>query len=139
MYYSNSGGFVFGNVSSSGQQSEGEHNVMRRATRDILMPKQEIVQLSKLREISVLWHGDVHTIAEFLLRTCDIQDRKNNARRTGSLQKSRPTLNGVAKSFALIARVPKSDVEKELNIRGLNLKATVEFDAKSLGADNDIA
>ena len=92
------------------------------------MRKSKTVYLSQLEELAILWTGDIRTLAEFILRSYDAGDREKNETSRGTIQKSRPTLHGLARDFALLTRIPLSRVERELESRGFDLSATVEFD-----------
>lgn len=56
------------------------------------MKIKNTVYLSQLAEV-VTWSGDMHALAEFLLRSCDASDREINAQSNGTMQRSRPTMN----------------------------------------------
>jgi hypothetical protein len=88
-----------------------------------------IVYLSKLENIAILWHGALYALALFLLRSFDATDKEFNARYTGSIRKSRPTIHGLAADFSMLTKVPKFIVENKIKALGLNLGATVEFDS----------
>lgn len=93
------------------------------------------VYLSQLEEFAILWPGDVHALAEFILRSYDATDREVNASNQGSIQRSRPTLHGLAGDFAMLTKVPRSRVEKEFQALGFSLGATVEFDLETIETD----
>ncbi len=101
-----------------------------------MTPMRKIVNLSQLKEIAILWPGDVHMLAEFILRSYDARDREVNARSRGVIHKSRPTLHGLAGDFAMLTKVPESRVEREFQTRGLDLGVTVEFDPAPTEADS---
>ena len=84
--------------------------------------------LSQLEDMHILWPGDVRALAEFVLRSCDAKDRIVNSGPSGSIQKSRPTLHGLAGYFARIADIPESQIDERFAEHGLWLGATVEFD-----------
>jgi len=90
--------------------------------------KRKTVYLSQLEELAILWPGDVRTLAEFILRSYDAEDRESNERSRGTIQKSRPTLHGLASEFAMLTRIQQSRVEREFESHGFDLGATVEFD-----------
>ena len=92
------------------------------------MKKIKVVYLSQLKNVEILWPGDIHALAEFILRSNDVTDKVVNAQNPGTIIKSRPTLHGLAKSFGYIAKASKSDVEEKLKAAGLNLNAMVEYD-----------
>jgi hypothetical protein len=76
------------------------------------------VYLSQLEEFTILWLGDVHALAEFILCSYDAMDREVNASNQSSIQRSRPTLHGLAADFAMLTKVPRSRVEKEFQAFG---------------------
>jgi hypothetical protein len=94
------------------------------------MRESEKVYLSQLEEVQILWPGDVRTLAEFVLRCCDAEDKVANAKNK-SVQKSRPTIHGMAAHFANITQIPVLQIEHQFKSHGLNLAATVEFDLSS--------
>ncbi len=87
------------------------------------------IYLSQLATIEILWHGDIHLLAEFLLHACDAKDQAVNSRGGASRQKSRPTLYGLASHFARLTDAPDAQIKQILQSHGLNLGATIEFDA----------
>lgn len=93
------------------------------------MRDSETIYLSQLEEVEVIWRGDVRLLAEFLLRSLNARDREINAQGNGTIQRSRPTLHGLAGHFAMLTGIPESGIETELKAHGFNLGATVEFDA----------
>ncbi len=90
--------------------------------------KIEFVYLSQLKDVQILWEGDFRTLAEFILHSRDATDKIANAKNRGSIQKSRPTLHGLAHYFADITDVPISRIECLLKDRGFDMGATVDFD-----------
>ncbi|MFO7728211.1 MAG: hypothetical protein R6X11_07765 [Desulfonatronovibrio sp.] len=93
------------------------------------MKISENVYLSQLKNISILWDNDLYTLALFILRSFDAADREINEKNKGSIQKSRPTLHGLAADFAMLTKVPSYIVEKKLKSLGFNIGATVDFDS----------
>jgi len=67
------------------------------------MSKTEVVYLSQIEEVQILWPGDVRALAEFALRCRDATDSKVNASSNGT-QKSRPTLERIAQCSKTIHR-----------------------------------
>jgi|GEM_PF-3812602 len=57
------------------------------------MKNKNTVYLSQLAEVGGMWSGDVHALAEFLLRFSDARDREINAQSNGTMQRSLPTMN----------------------------------------------
>ncbi len=94
------------------------------------MSKRETVYLSQLEEVQILWPGDVLTLAEFVLRCCDAKDKAAYIK-SKSIQKSRPTIHGMAGYFATITQIPILQIEHLFKSHGLNLASTVEFDLAS--------
>jgi hypothetical protein len=86
------------------------------------------VYLSQLKEVSILWAGDIYMLAEFILRSHAATDRQRNAQNENTRVTSFPTLHGIALKFAILTGTPALRVEKEFTARGFNLGATVEFD-----------
>ena len=90
--------------------------------------KREVVYLSQLKDYQILWSGDIRALAEFELRACDAKDKIANARNRGGIQKSRPTIHGVAADFAYITNIPISTIERTIQNYGFNTTASIEFD-----------
>ena len=89
------------------------------------------VYLSKLEKISILWPGDVYAFAQFILRSYDAIDREMSAESGRARGCTRPTLQGLASSFASVTRTPVSRARDEFLNRGLALSAIVAFDPES--------
>ena len=92
------------------------------------MSERKRLYLSQLRGIQILWPGDIYAFGEIVLRCYDARDVRVNALGRGGVQKSRPTLNGLAGYFAAIADMPEHQIAAEFKKHGLDLGATVEFD-----------
>ena len=92
------------------------------------MSKIKRVYLSKLEDVEILWPGDFHTLSEFVLQCHEAKDSIANARNTGSVQKSRPSIHGLAMHFARISDLSGIQIEQQLKSDGFDLGATVEFD-----------
>ena len=58
----------------------------------------EKIGVSSLKNISVLYEGDIYDLACLLLKVHDAKDRGTNS-------KSRHTINGFAKSYSMFADV----------------------------------
>jgi hypothetical protein len=86
------------------------------------------VYLSELENLKILWPGDFHTLAEFTLKCHEAKDKIANARNTGSVQKSRPSIHGVAMHYSRITDLSGSQIEQQLKSDGFDLGATVDFD-----------
>ncbi len=92
---------------------------------------RQIVYLSRIENLAILWPGDFHALALFILRSFDATDREVNKKNKTSIQKSRPTLHGLAGDFSRLTKVPNFIVERTIKSLGLNLGATVDFDPDS--------
>jgi hypothetical protein len=86
------------------------------------------ISLSALRDIAILFPGDLRELGVFLLKAYDARDREANASNPRTIQKSRPTLHGLAGLYARVTEVSQERIEKLLVEAGLNLGAVVEFD-----------
>ena len=100
------------------------------------MKRIEPIYLSQLEKIEILWPDDIRTLAEFMLRACDAKDQEINAQTQGSTQRSRPTLHGLAGSFAKLTHISRERVEHIFNGYGLELGATIEFDPSEFGSSS---
>lgn len=85
------------------------------------------VYLSQLKHLQILWPGDVHMFAEFLLRSSDAKDAVVREE-TGRIQISRPTLHGIASHLSRLMDVSESRIENEFTKHKLSCGAVVEFD-----------
>ena len=94
--------------------------------------KREVVYLSQLKDFQILWPGDIRALAEFILRCCDANDKIANAKNSGGIQKSRPTIHGLVADYAYITNIPISRIERTLEDYGFNLAASIEFDVLKL-------
>ncbi len=56
----------------------------------------EKIGVSSLKSIGVLYEGDIYDLACLLLKVNDVKDRETNS-------KSRHTINGLAKSYSMLA------------------------------------
>jgi hypothetical protein len=94
------------------------------------MPKRETtVSVESLRGVAVLYEGDVHEIACLLLKLWAAKDRETNARRTGSVIRSMPTVGWLAMAYSSLVPDVSTERVKEVLVRhGLPLGATVEHD-----------
>ena len=86
------------------------------------------VYLSELEDVKILWPGDFHALAEFTLQCHEAKDKIANARNTGSVQKSRPSVHGVAMHFARITDLSGAQIKQQLKSDGFDLGATVDYD-----------
>ncbi len=99
------------------------------------MPKP--VYLSQLESISILWPGDVHIFAEFLLRSYRAVDRERKEESGRALALTLPTISGIASSFANVTRISASRVRDHFVDCGVELSATVSFDPESHMPDGE--
>ena len=99
------------------------------------MSEREIIYLSQLEELQILWPGDVRALAEFVLRCCDARDKIANVRNKGR-QTSRPTIHSLAMVLERITEVPGTQIEQQFKSHGFSLAATVEFDLTPNAADD---
>jgi hypothetical protein len=87
------------------------------------------IPLSSLRDVAVLFPGDLQALGVFLLNAYDARDREANARSTGVIiGPSRPTLHGLAAHYARLTDVDLRRVEGVMAKAGFDLGATVEID-----------
>ena len=91
------------------------------------MSEREIIYLSQLEEVQILWPGDVRALAEFVLRCCEARDKIANVRNKGR-QTSRPTIHSLAMVLERITEVPGMQIEQQFKSHGFSLAATVEYD-----------
>lgn len=94
------------------------------------MPKKEAtVSVESLRGVAVLYEGDIHEVACLLLKLWASKDRETNARSTGSVVRSRPTVGWLAMAYSsLVPDVSTERVKQVLVRHGLPLGAAVEHD-----------
>lgn len=74
-----------------------------------------------LRNIGVLYEGDIYELAYFLLKVHDAKDKGTNS-------KSRHTVNGLVRGYAMITGVDFNRVMTVIAQYGLPLGATIEYD-----------
>jgi hypothetical protein len=92
--------------------------------------KQVRISVESLRPVKVLYEGDIHDLACLLLRLFDARDRETNSRNTGSVCRSRPTVNGLAMYYSLLAsNVSTERVREVLRRYTLPLGAVVDDQA----------
>jgi hypothetical protein len=84
--------------------------------------------LSALRDVAVLFPGDFYELGTFVLKAREVRDREANANNPRAIQKSRPTLHGLAGLFAHVTDVSRERIERLLVEAGLDLGAVVDFD-----------
>ena len=79
------------------------------------------IGVSELKEISVLYQGDIYELACLILKVYDAKDKGTNTI-------SRHTVNGLFKEYAMLARMESDQVLAVAEKHGLPLGATVEHD-----------
>ena len=79
------------------------------------------IRVSELKNICILYKGDIYDLARLLLKIDDAKDKGTNSR-------SRYTIKGLASNFAMLSRLDFREVEKVLLQHGLPFGATVEHD-----------
>ncbi|RUS93314.1 hypothetical protein DSM106972_096700 [Dulcicalothrix desertica PCC 7102] len=87
-----------------------------------------IVYLSQLKDIAVLFPGDIHRLAEFILDCSEAADRINDITHQSNIRHSRPTLHGLSKHFAELTQVHVSLVVKKLEVLEVDFNSAIEFD-----------
>ena len=87
------------------------------------------IPISALRDVAVLFPGDLHELGLFLGKVYAARDREANARNTGvTTGPSRPTLHGLAAHYARVTDIDLRRIEGLLVKAGFDLGALVEFD-----------
>lgn len=74
-----------------------------------------------LKDIEVLYSGDIYDMACWLLKIHDAKDKGTNCR-------SRHTVHGLATTYAMIADVSPDVIQKVFKRHDLPLRATVRHD-----------
>ena len=82
---------------------------------------QERIGVGALRDIEVLYKGDIYDLACLLLKVHDAKDRGTNCR-------SRHTVHGLATTYSMIADIERNGILEILERCGLPLGAAVEHD-----------
>jgi hypothetical protein len=90
--------------------------------------RTETVYLSQLEDMQILWPGDVHALAEFVLRCYDARGRAGGPSQSTARMGSRLTVHALAGHLAWIAGIPEVRIERQFEEHGLSLDATLEFD-----------
>ena len=94
--------------------------------------------LSALRDVAVLFPGDLHELGLFLCKAFDARDREANARNAGvRVGPSRPMLHGLAVHYAHVTNIELRRVEGMLVEAGFDLGALVEFSPANSADEND--
>jgi hypothetical protein len=79
------------------------------------------IRVSELKNIQILYKGDIYNLARLLLKINDAKDRGTNTR-------SRHTVKGLAREFAMLSGMNIGEVESILLQYDLPFGATVEHD-----------
>ena len=79
------------------------------------------IRVSDLKNVRILYKGDIYDLAQLLLKINDAKDKGTNTR-------SRHTIKGLATDFAMLSGVSIGEVEKMLLQYDLPFGATVEHD-----------
>jgi hypothetical protein len=79
------------------------------------------IRVSELKNIRILYKGDIFDLARLLLKINDAKDKGTNTR-------SRHTVKGLATDFAMLSGLTIGDVEKMLLQYDLPFGAIVEHD-----------
>lgn len=91
--------------------------------------KETLIGVESLRGVAVLYEGDIHEVACLLLRLWASKDRETNARSTGSVVRSKPTVGWLAMAYSSLVPDVSTERVKEVLVRhGLPLGAVVEHD-----------
>ena len=84
------------------------------------------IPLSALRDMAVLFPGDLHELGVFLLKAYDGRDREANAKNSGvTVGPSRPTLHGLAAHYAHVTNIDLRRIEGVMVKAGFNLGSIV--------------
>ena len=93
------------------------------------MPKRRTsrheVPLGELRELGVMYPGDLHELATFVLKAYAARDREHNESNPPSVVYSRPTLYGLTQTYASVTRTSKTRAERIVVEAGFDLGANV--------------
>ena len=81
----------------------------------------ENLPISALRESKVLYEGDLYELACVVLKGCDVLE-------SGTRTKRRPTVNGLAKSYARLMNLDSEPLLRSLEQQGLPLGAVLDYD-----------
>jgi len=86
------------------------------------------VFLRSLRDVAVLFPSDLHDLAAFVLKARDARDGEANAQNPRTVQRSRPTMHGLAAHYTQLTGISRDRIERILVEAGFDLGAVVEFD-----------
>ena len=84
--------------------------------------KGKKISVSELKDIEILYKGDIYELACLILKLYDAKDAGTNVR-------SRHTVYGLAGEYAMLLRWSHERVLAILAPHNLPLEATVEYDA----------
>jgi hypothetical protein len=90
--------------------------------------RRTTVYLSQLKDLAVLFPGDLYRLAEFIIDCSEAADKINSTTNRSNVRHSRPTLNGLARDFEILTKTPRLDIEKQLDLLGVDLNSAVELD-----------
>ncbi|MDI6770452.1 MAG: hypothetical protein QMD04_12375 [Anaerolineales bacterium] len=79
------------------------------------------IGVSALKDVKVLYKGDIYDLACLLLKVYDAKDRGTNTR-------SRHTVYGLSGDYAMLARLDRDQILAIFERYNLPLEATVEND-----------
>ncbi len=82
---------------------------------------REKIGVSTLKDVKVLYKGDIYDLACLLLKVDDARDK-------GTGNRSRYTVHGLATSYSLLTRIDRDAILKLFERYKLPLGATVEHD-----------
>jgi hypothetical protein len=82
------------------------------------------IGVSELKEIKVLYQGDIYELACFILKMDEALDKETNSKSYHTYH----TVNGLFRDFAMLAHLEYSQVIAVAVKHGLPLGATVEHD-----------
>ena len=80
---------------------------------------REKISVESLKDVSVLFEGDIYELAFLLLKVNDAKDR-------GTDQLSRHTVHGLATAYCNLAQVEFEDIIRVFKRQGLPLGAIIE-------------
>jgi hypothetical protein len=81
----------------------------------------EQIRVSELKNVAILYKGDLYALARLSIKINDARDRGTN-------RKSRRTIKGLVNDFAMLSGLRVKDIEEKLLEYELPLGATVEHD-----------
>lgn len=90
--------------------------------------KRTTVYLSQLKDLAVLFPGDLYRLAKFIIDCSEAADKINTVTNRSNVRHLRPTLNGLARDFEFLTKASRADIEKQLELLGVDLNSAVELD-----------